>query len=114
MQTLIVVALALTAQFRCPEFLAEVRVAPGFGVEAFQPADPTKEIEFFSGEVIEITAERIEVSRSALGKTETRRFTITEETKLEGTPKKGSRVTVGYNEKAPEIATRVIVREGED
>lgn len=114
MQIVIAVALALIAQLSSPEAARPVGVSPRSGAEWLQQPDPAKEIEFFSGEVVEITAERIEVMRSALGKSETRRFTITDETKFEGTPKKGNRVTVGYHEKAPETATRIIVREGED
>jgi hypothetical protein len=113
MQTLIALTLAAMAQFSGTESTGQSPVFPRLGIEGLQQPDPAKEIEFFSGEVVEITADRIEVVRTALGKSETRRFTINEETKLEGTPKKGSRVTVGYNEKSPEIATRVIVRDGE-
>ena len=79
-----------------------------------EQTDPAKEVEFFSGEVTEITPDRIEVVRTALGKSDSRRFSVSDETKFEGTPKKGSRVTVGYYAKSPEAASRVIVRDGEN
>jgi hypothetical protein len=68
-------------------------------------------IDFFSGEVAEISSASIDVVRSALGKNDQRRFSVNEETKFEGRAKRGSRVTVGYYAKAPDVAVTVIVRE---
>jgi hypothetical protein len=68
-------------------------------------------IDFFSGEVADISSGSIEVVRSALGKNDQRRFSLTDETKFEGRAKRGSRVTVGYYAKSPEVAVTVIVRD---
>ena len=70
-------------------------------------------IDFFSGEVADISSGSIEVVRSALGKNDQRRFSLTDETKFEGRAKRGSRVTVGYYEKSPDVAVTVIVRDNE-
>lgn len=68
-------------------------------------------IDFFSGEVADVSSSSIDVVRSALGKNDQRRFSVNDETKFEGRPRRGSRVTVGYYAKAPDIAVTVIVRD---
>jgi hypothetical protein len=68
-------------------------------------------IDFFSGEVAEISSGSIDVVRSALGKNDQRHFSINDDTKFEGKAKRGSRVTVGYYAKSPDVAVTVIVRE---
>lgn len=70
-------------------------------------------IDFFSGEVSDISSGSIDVVRSALGKNDQRRFSITDETKFEGRARRGSRVTVGYYEKSPDVAVTVIVRDND-
>ena len=107
---LIVVTLAVLAQFSWPELAHSHGANSQAGLHLFEEQG---EIEFFSGEVAEIASDRIEVVRTALGKTDSRRFSINDETKFEGTAKKGSRVTVGYYENSPDVAARVIVRDGE-
>jgi hypothetical protein len=67
---------------------------------------------FFSGNVLEITAEQVIVSRTILGKpAEQRTFKILATTKIEGKMKQKSRVTVRY---APgdegNVALSIIVR----
>ena len=64
--------------------------------------------QFFAGNVTELTAEQLTVSRVIQGKAETRVFRITPETKVEGPLAPHVRVTVGYD---GDRATLVIVRE---
>jgi hypothetical protein len=69
--------------------------------EPTPPPDPPKvEPEFqntFSGPIVELTAEKITVSRSILGKpAEKRTFWIKAETKIEGKLKVKTKVTVGF------------------
>jgi hypothetical protein len=70
-------------------------------------------VDFFSGEVADISSGSIEVVRSALGKNDQRRFSLTDDTKFEGRARRGSRVTVGYYEKSPDVAVTVIVRDND-
>ena len=79
---------------------------------AQEPDNSARNYEFFSGVVMELSADRLTVERTVLGKSDQKKFTISPETKVEGTLKKGARVTVGYNPKADEeVAVRIIVRE---
>jgi len=92
--------------------------APSGLPAAATPSPPVAEmafngIDFFSGEVADISAGSIDVVRSALGKNDQRRFSFNDETKFEGRAKRGSRVTVGYYAKSPEVAVTVIVRDND-
>jgi len=72
--------------------------------------EPTPEA-FFSGTVVDYTAEKITVSRVVLGKTEKRVFRITPDTKCEGKLKAKVRVTVRYvAAEDGETAELIIVR----
>jgi len=83
-----------------------------------RPQDPTekkteepKPETFFSGTVVEFTAERVTVSRVVLGKTEKRIFRITPDTKCEGKLKAKVRVTVRYSATEDgETAELIIIR----
>ena len=71
---------------------------------------------FFSGVVTDLTAEKVTVSRTILGKEpEKRTFAIHPDTKIEGKLKNKSRVTVRF---APaedgEIAVSIVVRDKAD
>lgn len=66
---------------------------------------------FFAGTVTEWTAEKISVSRTVSGKTESRTFRVTPETKVEGKQRLKVRVTVRYvAEDDGERATLIVVR----
>ena len=70
--------------------------------------------EFVSGTVAELPPGKIVVSRTVLGKPpETRTFTITTETKIEGKLRPKARVTVGFktSEEGEPPAVRIIVRQ---
>jgi len=69
------------------------------------------DIDFFSGEVADVSSSSIEVLRNSLGRNDQRRFSINDDTRFEGSAKRGSRVTVGYYSSSPSVAVRVIVRE---
>jgi hypothetical protein len=62
---------------------------------AQDPAEPKPET-FFAGNVIELTPEKITVSRVVLGKKEKRVFRITPDTKCDGKLKTKAWVTVRY------------------
>lgn len=68
---------------------------------------------FFSGNVVEVAADHLSVSRSVLGKApEKREFKITSATRVEGKIKQKSRVTVRYaaGEEGDIVALAIIVR----
>lgn len=78
---------------------------------------PDKKVEepkpdtFFSGTVIESTADKITVSRVVLGKTEKRVFRVTPDTKCEGKLKAKVRVTIRYvTAEDGETAELIIIR----
>lgn len=83
-----------------------------------RPQDPTDQAAkpdadtFFSGNVVEIAADHVTVSRAVLGKpAEKRTFKITPETKTEGKMKNKSRVTVRYaTSEEGDVAVSIIVR----
>jgi hypothetical protein len=80
---------------------------------AQQDQSPTAEAnhEFFSGTVVDYAPDKITVARTILGKApETRSFTITSETKMEGKPRVKGRVTVGFKVDEGDVAVRIIVR----
>lgn len=68
--------------------------------------------EFFSGEVVELSADRLTVERKVRGKDHQRHtFLITPETKVEGKLSIKTRVTVGFKPgDEGDVAVRVIVR----
>jgi hypothetical protein len=68
--------------------------------------------EFFSGVVTELTADKITVLKSVLGKnSDTRTFLITDETRVEGKLRVKARVTVRYaREEDGDRALHIIVR----
>jgi hypothetical protein len=68
---------------------------------------------FFSGNVVEVAADRVVVSRTLLGKaSEKRTFKITQATKVEGKIKQKSRVTVRYTPGGEgDVALSILVRE---
>ena len=66
---------------------------------------------FFAGTVTEWTAEQISVSRTVSGKTESRTFRVTADTKVEGKQRVKVRVTVRYiADDDGERATLIVVR----
>jgi hypothetical protein len=53
--------------------------------------------QFFSGTIVEMSSDRVTVSRTVLGRDSgTRTFQITPETRIEGKPRPNARVTVRY------------------
>jgi hypothetical protein len=66
---------------------------------------------FYAGTVAEWTPQLIRVSRTVLGKTESRRFVITPDTKIEGKLRVRVRVTVRYSsDEDVDTAVQIIVR----
>lgn len=74
-----------------------------------QPAQP---YEFFSGDVVELTAEQVTVERKVRGKEQQKHtFLLRADTKVEGKLAVKARVTVGFKTtEEGDIAVRVIVR----
>ena len=67
--------------------------------------------QFFSGVIAALHEGRMTVSRTALGKEESRTFVITPETKIEGKLRERARVTVRYRTTDEgDIAVHIIVR----
>ena len=64
--------------------------------------------QFFAGTVVESTSEVLTVSRVLQGKSESRTFRVTSETKVEGKLIANARVTVGFE---GDHATLIIVRD---
>jgi hypothetical protein len=65
----------------------------------------------FAGPVVELSAAKITVSRTTLGKTEKRTFQITKETRIEGKLKVKAKVTVGFiTTDDGDIARLIVVR----
>jgi hypothetical protein len=79
-----------------------------------QPPEPAEAgYEFVSGTVVDLPPGKIVVNRAVLGKPpETRTFTITADTKVEGRLRTNTRVTVGFkvSDEGDPIAVRIIVR----
>lgn len=82
------------------------------GPQQDAPATPPKQVDtFFAGSVLEITPEKISVTRKVSGKTENRTFRITPETKVEGKLRTKVRVTVRYSsDDTGDTATLIVVR----
>lgn len=78
------------------------------------PADNQHEPKYdqtFSGPVIELTATKITVSRSILGKREKRSFLLQSDTRIEGKLRMHVKVTVGYiSTDDGDVARLVVVR----
>jgi hypothetical protein len=81
----------------------------GRGHEVFAAAEA--DIDFFSGEVSDVSSSTIDVVRNSLGRNDQRRFSINDDTRFEGSARRGSRVTVGFYSSSPSVAVRVIVRD---
>jgi len=66
---------------------------------------------FFAGSVVESTAETLTVSRTVLGKKQTRTFAVTSDTKVEGLLGAKARVTVRYTtDDSGDTAVLIVVR----
>lgn len=78
------------------------------------PVDSQREPKYdqtFSGPVIELTATKITVSRSILGKREKRSFLLQSDTRIEGKLRMHVKVTVGYiSTDDGDVARLVVVR----
>jgi hypothetical protein len=73
-------------------------------------AEPTY-TDTFAGPVIELTAAKITVSRTTLGKTEKRTFVMNKETRVEGKLKVKAKVTVGFiTTEEGDMARLIVVR----
>jgi len=87
-----------------------------FAQEALQAKDvPSSEPHFddtFAGPIIELTADKLTVSRSILGKpAEKRTFLIKPDTRIEGRLRVRARVTVGFTKTDEgDIAKLIVVR----
>lgn len=79
-----------------------------------KPESPKAEPQYedtFSGPIIEYSNEKIIVSRTILGKLETRTFLIKPDTKIEGKLKVKAKVTVGFvSSDDGDIARLIVVR----
>ncbi len=77
------------------------------------PAPPVDGTSFFSGTVTDLDAEKVTVERAILGKNPVKRtFAINSDTKVEGSLREKSRVTVRYaTSENGDIALRIVVRE---
>jgi hypothetical protein len=86
--------------------------APLLSQTAESEASVRKADAFFAGIVVESSPEKIVVSRTVLGKTETRSFLVTPDTKIEGQLSPRSRVTVRYasDEETGDTAVLIVVR----
>ena len=81
--------------------------------KAVAPASEPHYDSTFSGPIVELTADRITVSRSILGKpAEKRSFWIKSDTRIEGKLRVKAKVTVGYvsTEDGGDIARLIVVR----
>ena len=66
---------------------------------------------FFAGSVVATTSEKLTVSRTVLGKNETRSFAVTSETKVKGRLSARARVTVRYTaDDTGDTAVLIVVR----
>ena len=73
--------------------------------------------DFLSGTVVDLPAGKLVVNRAVVGKpAENHTFSLTAETKVEGTLRVNARVTVGFKttESGETVAVRVIVRPQSD
>jgi hypothetical protein len=88
-----------------------VPVVPRMTAQQQQQAQESSET--FSGAVVELTAQRITVSRSILGgAAERRSFLLKPDTRIEGKLRVKARVTVGFiNTEEGDVARLIVVRE---
>ncbi len=79
-----------------------------------KPPDSKSEPQYddtFSGPIVDLTAEKITVSRSILGKPEKKTFLIKADTKIEGKLKVKVKVTVGFvSLDEGDVARLIVVR----
>jgi len=80
---------------------------------AQQTAAPHKPAQTFSGTVVELTAEKVTVSRSILGSpAQKRSFVLKPDTRIEGRLRAKARVTVGFvTTEEGDVAQLIVVRE---
>lgn len=85
--------------------------SPSLLAQSLPPQKPPS-YEFFSGEVIELSADRVTVERKVKGKDQQRHsFLLKPDTKVEGKLAMKARVTVGFRTSDEgDVAIRVIVR----
>lgn len=78
------------------------------------PGTPEVRADFFSGVIVEMSTERLTVSRVAPSNaTESREFLLNPETRVEGRLRRQARVTVRYvTTDQGNVAVHIIVREG--
>ena len=95
-----------------PSLLALILLLPAMAAAQHDELPAAPPDQFFSGTIVEITAESITVSRTVLGKNSgTRTFAITPETRIEGKPRAKARVTVRFvSEEENDRAIHIIVR----
>jgi hypothetical protein len=95
-------------------FLLALNVQARAAQEVQSDSAPKKKPDaYFAGNVVEVTFERVAISRVVLGKTQRRVFRITPETKVEGDLRLKVRVTVRYEtDEDGDLALQIIVREG--
>ncbi len=78
--------------------------------EAPPKTEPSYE-DTFAGPIVDLTASKVTVSRTILGKTEKRTFLIKQETRIEGKLKLKVKVTVGFNStEEGDVASLIVVR----
>jgi len=92
--------------------LLAVAQEEGVGHKAEAPKSEPKYDDTFSGPIIELSAEKITVSRSILGKpAEKRTFWVKPDTRIEGKLKVKVRVTVGFvTSDDGDVARLIVVR----
>jgi hypothetical protein len=96
----------------CPiVFLLALNVHARAAQEVQSDSVPKKPDAFFAGNVVDVTFERVTISRVVLGNAQRRVFRITPDTKVEGDLRMKVRVTVRYEPKEDgDVALQIIVR----
>lgn len=93
---------------------ASLSAMPAQDTSAPKPEPPKSEPQYedtFSGPIIEVSTEKITVSRTILGKPEKRTFWIKPDTKIEGKLKVKVKVTVGFvTSDEGDVARLIVVR----
>jgi hypothetical protein len=111
-----------TVRTYCRNLLAAVVVSVTVCIGAPQEAPPKHSSQtghtdaFFSGTVVELSSEKVTVSRTVLGKpAEKRSFLLTGDTKVEGKLAPKTRVTVRYiTGEQGDVALSILVRDKAD
>jgi hypothetical protein len=77
-----------------------------------KPAAPSSGVQFWSGTVTELAADRVVIRRTLPNRDpEERKFVITQDTKVEGELAVESRVVIGYVQaNASAVARRILIR----